>query len=244
MELKTKMVDVERAKTTMERSDNGSITGYAATWTREPDSYGDVIAKGAFAESIAAIEEIGKALPLLWNHDSGNLGSYIGTVTSLAEDDHGLLFTATFDATPEAQRARELASDGRLAKFSFAYDILDEMEVELEDGRKANELRRLNIHEVSLVMYPANRDTSVVEVKSAPAHVSCTDLQDFIAEGVQDATGLFVQSIEMAFSIQGCNNASCWIPQRRRLISRLRGFTRLPILLELFCQPHTDHLQV
>ena len=35
-----------------------------------------------------------------------------------------------------------------------------------EDGRKANELRRLNIHEVSLVMYPANPDTSVIEVKS------------------------------------------------------------------------------
>ena len=168
METKTKTVDIEKANTTMEADDNGSITGYAATWTREPDSYGDVIAKGAFAESIAAIDESGKSIPLLWNHNSNDLGAYIGTVSALTEDDHGLLFTASFDSTDEAQRARELASDGRLCKFSFAYDVLDQMEVELEEGRKANELRKLDIHEVSLVMYPANRDTSVVEVKSAP----------------------------------------------------------------------------
>jgi len=158
--MNTKTITVEA------KADNGSISGYAATWTREPDSWGDVIAKGAFAESLATIEETGKAVPLLWNHEADDLGAFIGTVTAMAEDDHGLYFEATFDGTDKAQRARELAADGRLAKFSFAYDVLDAGEVELEDGRKANELRKLNIHEVSLVMYPANRDTSVVEVKS------------------------------------------------------------------------------
>ena len=148
------------------KADAGSITGYASTWTREPDSYGDVVAKGAFLECIEQIKESGKVLPLLFNHDGSNLNNYIGTVTDLEEDDHGLKFTADFDDTPEGQRARQLASDGRLAKFSFAYDVLDQGEVELEDGRKANELRKLNIHEVSLVLYPANPDTSVVEVKA------------------------------------------------------------------------------
>ena len=152
-------------------ADGGSITGYASTWTREPDFYGDVVAKGAFSASIERIEAEGRTLPLLWNHDADDLKSYIGTVTGLAEDDHGLLFTATFDSTPEAQRARELAMDGRLCKFSFAYDVIDQMEVELEDGRKANELRQLDVHEVSLVMYPANPDTSVVEVKGAETQV-------------------------------------------------------------------------
>ena len=159
MEVKTKTFDV--------KADNGTITGYASTWTREPDSYGDIVAKGAFAESIENIKAAGKVLPLLYNHDNEELKNFIGTITSLEEDDHGLKFEATFDATPEAQRARELAMDGRLAKFSFAYDVLDKAEVTLEDGRTANELRKLNIHEVSLVLYPANPDTSVVSVKSA-----------------------------------------------------------------------------
>ena len=156
--IKTKSFDV--------KADNGSITGYASTWTREPDSYGDIVAKGAFAEHIAQIKEEGRVLPFLFNHGSDNLQNYIGTVTNLEEDDHGLKFDAVFDDTPEAQKARKLSMDGRLAKFSFAYDVLDAGEVELEDGRKANELRKLNIHEVSLVMYPANTDTSVISVKS------------------------------------------------------------------------------
>lgn len=155
-----------KTKTYEVKSENGMITGYASTWTREPDSYGDVVAKGAFSESIEQIKAEGKVLPLLFNHQGDNLNAYIGTVFNLEEDDHGLKFDADFDDTAEAQRARQLASDGRLVKFSFAYDILDQAEITLEDGRKANELRKLNIHEVSLVLYPANPDTSVIEVKS------------------------------------------------------------------------------
>ena len=162
---KGREMDIKR-KTFDVKSDNGSITGYASTWTREPDSYGDVVAKGAFSESIAKIREDGRVLPLLFNHAGDDLNAYIGSITNLEEDDHGLKFDANFDATPEAQRARELSMDGRLAKFSFAYDVLDQGEVTLEDGRKANELRKLDIHEVSLVLYPANPDTSVVSVKA------------------------------------------------------------------------------
>ena len=157
---------MRKTKTIDAKAENGMIVGYASTWTREPDSYGDIVAKGAFAEDIENIKTEGRVLPLLFNHDAFNLRSFIGTVVDLEEDDHGLKFTATFDDTEEAQRARDLAMTGRLVKFSFAYDVLDAGEVELEDGRKANELRKLKIHEVSLVMYPANPDTSIIEIKA------------------------------------------------------------------------------
>ena len=160
-------MDNIKIKTIEAKAENGVIRGYAATWIREPDSYGDVIAKGAFVECIERLKSEGKKIPFLFNHDSYSLGSYIGTVEELSEDDHGLKFTATFDDTPEAQRARELTLDGRLCKFSFAYDVLEAGDITLEDGRKAYELRKLNIHEVSLVMYPANPDTGVIDVKSA-----------------------------------------------------------------------------
>lgn len=157
--IKTKSFDVKV-------DENGMISGYASTWTREPDSYGDVVAKGAFAEDIAKIKEEGRVLPFLFNHNSYDLNAYIGTCTDFEEDDHGLKFDANFDDTPEAQKARKLAINGVLCKFSFAYDVLDSAQIELEDGRKANELLKLRIHEVSLVMYPANPDTSVISVKS------------------------------------------------------------------------------
>jgi preprotein translocase subunit SecD len=94
-----------------------------------------------------------------------NLKSFIGTAEA-DEDDHGLHFVAVFDDTEEAQKVRQLYKDGRLRKFSFAFDIKDQGPVTLEDGTKANELRELDLFEISAVTVPANDDAGVVDVKS------------------------------------------------------------------------------
>ena len=186
---------MRKTKTIDAKAENGMIVGYASTWTREPDSYGDVVAKGAFAEYIEQLKAEGRVLPFLLNHDSYNINAFIGTVVELEEDDHGLKFVATFDDTKEAQRARELAMDGRLCKFSFSYDVLEAAEVTLEDGRKANELRKLIIHEVSLVMYPANSDTSVISVKSGRRN-SKSD-EDIIKQIIDLAQSLLADAEEV-----------------------------------------------
>ena len=82
------------------------------------------------------------------------------------EDEKGLHFVATFDDTEEAQRVRGLYKDGRLKKFSFAYDTLEAGPVTLDAGVKANELRELDLFEISCVCVPANDDAGVVDVKS------------------------------------------------------------------------------
>jgi HK97 family phage prohead protease len=143
----------------------GSIEGYASTWIRQPDSYGDVVAKGAFTKTLEDRWNGGKGIPFLWAHQMDNLKSFIGTAEA-DEDDHGLHFVATFDDTEEAQKVRQLYKDGRLRKFSFAYDVKDAVPVTLEDGTKANELRELDLYEISAVTVPANDDAGVVDVKS------------------------------------------------------------------------------
>lgn len=143
----------------------GSIEGYASTWIRQPDSYGDVVAKGAFTKTLADRWNGGKGIPFLWAHQMDNLKSFIGTAEA-DEDDHGLHFVATFDDTEEAQKVRQLYKDGRLRKFSFAYDVKEAGTVTLEDGTKANELRELDLFEISAVTVPANDDAGVVDVKS------------------------------------------------------------------------------
>ena len=143
----------------------GSIEGYASTWIRQPDSYGDVVAKGAFTKTLEDRWNGGKGIPFLWAHQMDNLKSFIGTAEA-NEDDHGLHFVATFDDTEEAQKVRQLYKDGRLRKFSFAYDVKDAAPVTLEDGTKANELRELDLYEISAVTVPANDDAGVVDVKS------------------------------------------------------------------------------
>lgn len=144
---------------------NGTIEGYASTWIREPDSYGDVVKQGAFTRTLAERWNGGENIPLLWAHQMDELKSYIGTARA-EEDEKGLHFIATLDDTEEAQRVRDLYKDGRLSKFSFAYDVVESGPVELADGVKANELRDVELFEISCVCVPANDDASVVEVKN------------------------------------------------------------------------------
>lgn len=143
---------------------NGYIEGYASTWVREPDSYGDIVKKGAFSRTLQEWYDSGRKIPFLWSHGMDDLKAFIGSATA-DEDEYGLHFVAELDDTPEAQRVRELYKDGRLSKFSFAYDTLDEGQVELEDGRKANELRDLTLYEISAVTVPANDTAEVIAVK-------------------------------------------------------------------------------
>ena len=132
---------------------------------------GDVIAKGAFAKSLerwAPLYEQGKRIPLLYGHNMDDPFYNIGTVTLAKEDDYGLYVEAEFDPENEtAQYVRKLVQEGRLYQFSFAFSIDAEREVELDDGRKANELQELDIYEVSLVQIPANQTAVVTEVKAA-----------------------------------------------------------------------------
>lgn len=152
---------------TLETADGGSIVAYASTFDREPDSYGDVVAKGAFLDSIAEWEASGKPIPLLFGHRTDDPEMNIGAVTHAEEDEKGLRIEATFDPDSEkAQYCRKLVKEGRLFKLSFAYNVKDSAIVELEDGTQVNELRKLDIFEVSLVPIPANQHAQVVEVKS------------------------------------------------------------------------------
>ena len=144
---------------------SGSLEGYASTWIRKPDSYGDVVKQGAFSRTLEDRWNGGKGIPLLWAHQMDNLNSFIGKADA-EEDDKGLHFVATFDDTEEAQRVRSLYKDGRLSKFSFAYDVRENGMITLEDGVKANELRDLDLFEISCVCVPANDDAGVVDVKA------------------------------------------------------------------------------
>ena len=145
--------------------DAGTISGYFSTYDRIPDSYGDVIAKGAFTETIEKRKASGHPFPLCWNHD---LDQIIGSVNpdDIQDTDKGPLMTASFFNTPLAQEKREIVKSGVVYQFSFAYDILEAGPVELENGIKANELKKLDLFEVSIVPIPANQNAVMTEVKA------------------------------------------------------------------------------
>lgn len=144
----------------------GTVEGYAATFDREPDSYGDVIAKGAFARTLSEWAQKDQPIPLLYGHNTEDPEMNIGRVTDAYEDERGLHVRAEFDAdNPKAQYVRKLAREGRLYQFSFAYSIHDAGMV-TENGMDFYELRDLDLYEVSLVQIPANQHAVITGIKS------------------------------------------------------------------------------
>jgi len=145
--------------------DAGTISGYFSTYDRIPDSYGDIVAPGAFTDTIKNRKESGHPFPLCWNHD---LNQIIGAVDSIEDDDHGPLMTAHFFDTPLAQEKRKLVQEGVVYQFSFAYDILG-TEAPSDDERKSGAfqvLTKLDLFEVSVVPIPANPRAEVTDIKS------------------------------------------------------------------------------
>lgn len=145
--------------------DAGTISGYFSTYDRIPDSYGDVIAKGAFTETIRKRKESGHPFPLCWNHD---LNQIIGSVDpdDIEDTDKGPLMKASFFNTQLAQEKREIVKSGVVYQFSFAYDVLEAGPVELENGVKAYELKKLELFEVSIVPVPANPRAEITDIKT------------------------------------------------------------------------------
>lgn len=156
--------------------DDGEFIVYPSTFIRSPDSYGDIVAKGAFAEGIAKRKAEGIVLSGLYGHNMYDPHYNVAYATEEEEDEHGWKIRGRFDMDdPTAVKVYKLVKGKRIRELSFAYDTLEEGTVELErtdDLPKditptANELRKVDVFEFSFVPIGANRDTSVVAVKSA-----------------------------------------------------------------------------
>lgn len=149
----------------LKSDENGIVEGYASTWTKTPDSYGDIVIKGAFKETLKKRKATGHPFPLCFNHDFDQI---IGAVFEAEEDDYGLKIRASFLNTPAAQEKRELVKEGIVWQFSFAYSVLG-VEAPTEEEKKQGiyqKLTKLDLYEVSLVPVPANQTAIVTEIKN------------------------------------------------------------------------------
>lgn len=149
----------------LKEGENGVVEGYASTWTKTPDSYGDIVIKGAFTETLKKRKSTGHPFPLCFNHDFDQI---IGAVFEAEEDDYGLKISASFLNTPAAQEKRELVKEGIVWQFSFAYSVLGVEQPTEEEKRQGiyQKLTKLDLYEVSLVPVPANQTAIVTEVKN------------------------------------------------------------------------------
>ena len=98
----------------------GTFTGYGAVFGNV-DAYGDVIAAGAYTDSLAAHQAKGTMPKLFWQH---NADEPIGRWLDAKEDDHGLLLRGKLNM--DVQRGREahaLLKAGDIDGLSIGYRI-------------------------------------------------------------------------------------------------------------------------
>lgn len=154
MELEYKRVPFA-VKEVVPVADGGwEISGYASTWGGQPDAYGDIVARGAFADSIAA-----RPTKFLYEHFEP-----IGKQLEILEDDLGLFGRWTIVDTTRGTDAYKLAKGGVLDSLSIGF-IPVESDYR-EDGVRV--LRKCDLYEVSCVAIPANTNAVITAVKSRP----------------------------------------------------------------------------
>lgn len=177
---------------------------YPSTFTKTPDADGDIVARGAFADSLAEWRLSKAPIPGLFGHRMDDPDYYVASGLEYGEDEIGWWVKGTFDTHQKAERVYQLAKDGRLSQLSFAYDVLDAATVQLEDGDEAYELRRLKIYEFSFVPIGANQETFIAEIKSMASRrlIDVKEGRVLAAKhinslrGAQEAIGLVIAAAE------------------------------------------------
>lgn len=135
-----------------QEGDGMTLRGYAAVFNSpsQPLPFTETIAPGAFRDSLGSRNDV----KLLWNHDTGTvLGSTRAGTLSLSEDDKGLLVEAMLPDTQAGRDAATLIKRGDVNAFSFGFRVPANGDSWPSADQRI--LKRVNIHEVSLVAFPA-----------------------------------------------------------------------------------------
>lgn len=120
------------------------------------DLVGDVIERGAFAESLA--HKLPKGV---WAH---NWDEPIAKTLEAREDEKGLFIRGQFiDGVQRADEAYKLIKGGVIDEFSIGFRVLDDEW--REDGVRV--IKKARLYEWSPVLVGANPDTELVNIKSA-----------------------------------------------------------------------------
>lgn len=183
---------------------SGIFEGYASVFGNI-DSYGDKVIKGAFSKSLAkSFPDNGAGIPCYWSHRMDDPEFILGKTLSAVEDEHGLKVRVSLDLdNPKAAAAYRALKAGAVNQMSFAYEVVDAHFVP-EKGAKfggVNELRELNIFEVSVVQIGANTATSIDMVKSAMKNDDSVSVSTPGAiERLEEAVGILREIIDSAKS--------------------------------------------
>lgn len=137
--------------------ENTIISGYASVFNIV-DSQNDIVQKGVFEDTKP------ENIKLLWQHDTLKP---IGIIKSLYEDDYRLKIQAEINnrillGKETTELVRQKAIDGLSIGFcakDFEYD-----------NQGVRLLKKVDLMEISVVTFPANRNAGIINVKKLTEH--------------------------------------------------------------------------
>lgn len=141
-------------------NETGIFEGYGSVFGVK-DSYSEIVAPGAFAETLEKHKTAGTMPALLWQHRSGEP---IGVYTSMSEDSIGLKVSGQLALkTTRGAEAYELLKMGAISGLSIGFMPREDSYDKLTG---ITTLKKVDLWETSLVTFPANDAARVQGVKS------------------------------------------------------------------------------
>lgn len=173
--------------------DDGVFEGLGSVFGNV-DAYKEIVAPGAFAESLAQWKAVGRLPPVLWQHRSGEP---VGPHLEMEERAIGLHVRGKLlvDDVQRAKEARALMRAKAVNGLSIGF-VTREDSYDRVTGIRT--LKKVDLWEVSIVTFPANPAAQISSVKSAiDAIQTFAEAENFLREvgrlSKADATGFIAR---------------------------------------------------
>ena len=158
--------------------EDGVFEGFGSVFGNV-DSYKEIVAPGAFAESLASWKASGRLPPVLWQHRSGEP---IGPYLEMEEQAIGLRVKGQLlvNDVQRAKEARALMKAKAVNGLSIGF-VTREDSYDRVSGIRT--LKKVDLWEVSVVTFPANPSAQISSVKSSiDAIETVRDAESFLRD--------------------------------------------------------------
>lgn len=158
------------------------IEGYASLFGA-CDQGGDVVTKGAYAQSLTKLAQDGRAVKMLWQHDPAQP---IGIWDEVREDARGLFVKGRLlDSVERGREAAALIAAGAIDGLSIGYRTVKS--ARNDKGQRL--LSELELWEVSLVTFPMLPSARVAAKGEDPADNHWGELAEVLEDARRNLAG-------------------------------------------------------
>lgn len=208
--------------------ENGSFEGYGSVFN-VVDTYRDMILPGAFEATLAKHAEEDTMPPMLWQHDTAQP---IGKYEEMREDEHGLFVKGQLlvdQNVPMADTAYSLLKADVIRGLSIGFNVPRNGE-EYNEEHAVWEIKQIDLWEVSIVTFPANRDATISDVKDHLLDaIDITDKQIFerflrdVGLSKREARALMSRGYDAMVRCDASTEGDELLNALQKLISKMRG---------------------